>query len=353
MNRLREKIRIGVLACFVAGMLGLSLHTSRADAANTDDIAPQAGLSRDRAFFPHDKPGHRKVDCSKCHTITPQQIDETRFPGHVACVTCHNLALEAISRPVTYCGICHNSQVITKAKPALFLYPKPGGVRDFGMDFSHPAHLKPRQPSGLPVTTSGLSEQLERPRAVSGEEASQVRASHTGSVQQASSEDSGSFQGGGWLQKASFSQNTVIPTCFDCHKPAQQIGRRTVDFITNVGHPACFVCHGAKPIAQPSMFQCAGCHQLNGPKYPNLYGTVVKFKHSDHVYDTRPIIKAQTVFPRAPDYLCSECHSSAAMATRLSDIKLPQENYCVQCHNGRIGLPDPLEKQVLDSLNRR
>jgi hypothetical protein len=333
LNRLRKQIRLCVLACLGLLALGVGLRGSRADSPTS---ASQAGLSRDRAFFPHNQPGHRKVDCAKCHTITPDKIDETRFPGHVSCVGCHNLALESLSRPVTYCGICHNSQLITKAQPALFMYPKPGGVRDFGMDFSHPAHLKPRTMTGAPVSGSSASAQSAMPGI-----ANQQPDSH------------GQLSDGAWLQKASFAQNmSTNPSCLDCHKPAQQMGRKSIDFITNVGHPACFVCHGAKPIAPPSMFQCAGCHELAGPKYPMLYGRVVDFRHSDHVYDTRPIFKAQTIFPRAPDYLCSECHRSAAMAVRLSDIKLPQQSYCIECHNGKIGLPDPLAKNVLDSLNR-
>jgi hypothetical protein len=48
--------------------------------------------------------------------------------------------------------------------------------------------------------------------------------------------------------------------------------------------------------------------------------------------------------------LCRECHQSVVGAESLAQIKLPEENYCGQCHNGRLGLPDALDRSVLDSL---
>ncbi|HEY6330344.1 MAG TPA: hypothetical protein VI756_13480 [Blastocatellia bacterium] len=330
MNRRKNHVRACILVGFAALALLFGLKKSRADSPIPQ---MQAGTSRDRAFFPHGKPEHRKVACLTCHTITPAKIDETVYPGHASCVTCHNFATEALGRPITYCGICHDGRPASKAQPALFPYPKPGKPGDFGMDFSHPAHLKPRPPFPAPSTTSSAAE------SVSGQLAVGPNPDESGSV----------------LRTVSFTQGDLVkPTCFDCHKQNQQVGRRPVmDYITNIGHPACFTCHGQNPVAPPSMFQCAVCHDLGGPKYQGLLGEVVRFKHSDHVYDTRPIIRGQTVWPRAPDYLCSECHKSAVTAERLDAITLPQQNYCSECHNGRLGLPDPLEPDVLQSLNRQ
>jgi len=343
LNWHRNRMRIYALTSVALLALGVCLG-SRADSPVT---GPQVG-GRDRAFFPHNKPGHMKQDCSKCHTITPAQIDEKKFPSHASCISCHNLALEALSRPITYCGICHDGRPASKAQPALFLYPKPGGISDFGMDFSHPAHLKPRPPvtqATIPTTSAAI----EVPQGIENRfETATVAERRSGSDKESTASHFA-------RSAAVFRQDAslVNPRCFDCHKPAQQIGGKMVDFITNVGHPACFVCHGEKPLAPPSMFQCAGCHKLSGPRYPNLYGKVIDFKHSDHVYDTRPIIRGQTIFPRKQDYLCSECHQSAAQAVQLSDIKLPQQNYCMECHNGNLGLPDPLATNVINSLNRR
>jgi hypothetical protein len=248
--------------------------------------------------------------------VTAAKIDENTFPDHPSCVGCHNLALEAIDRPVIFCGICHNGRPVSQNQPALFSYPKPGSPGDFGIAFSHPSHLKP------------------------------IRAGTSGGAS--------AINAGGETQPVAFVQRrSGTPTCFDCHKPVQRTGASPIQISTATGHPACFVCHGAAPVAQPSMFQCAGCHKLGGPKYPRLYGLVFDFRHSDHIYDTRPIIKGQISFPRPSDYLCSECHKSAARAVQLNEIKLPQENYCTDCHNGNVGLPDPLSRKVLDSLSKR
>jgi hypothetical protein len=271
----------------------------------------EAAITREQATFPHGKPKHQTIGCSKCHTIAPGTIDETRFTGHESCLGCHNLAAEDILRPVTFCGICHNGRAFSKQQPALFKYPKVAGSTDFGIGFSHPSHLKPRLQTGF--NPASLNNPLLNLSVLGGD----------------------------------------TPSCGDCHRPNDPVGPNKAEMNTATGHPSCFVCHGDHPLARPAMSECAECHRLNGPRYPHYYGTVKDFKHPDHVYDTRPIIKAEVRFPRRPDYLCSECHQSAASAASLNEIRLPQQNYCNQCHNGRLGLPDPLSKEVIDSLGRR
>src|SRR5262249_46820424 len=272
----------------------------------------QTSITKEQAAFPHSKEKHRTLECSKCHKIEPGNIDETRFTGHASCLGCHNLAVETLMRPVTFCGICHSGRPISKQQTALFKAPKLTNSRDFGIAFSHPAHLKTRPSSG--VSRPSLNNPLLNVSVLGGD----------------------------------------TPRCDDCHKANDAMARagNVPEINSATGHPSCFVCHGDQPIAKPAMSQCGECHKLSGPRYPHYYGTVRDFKHPEHVYDTRPIIKAEVRFPRAPDYLCSECHQSAAKAASLSEIRLPQLEYCNQCHNGRIGLPDPLSKQVTDSLRR-
>ena len=279
-------------------------------------------VTREQATFPHGKPQHRTLGCSKCHKIEPGNIDETRFTGHTSCIGCHNFAAEDIVRPVTFCGICHSGRAMSKQQPALFKYPKNAGKTDFGIRFGHPSHLKMRN-----ITTFDRASLNNR------------------------------------MLNTSVVGMGDTPRCDDCHKPNDITGATPVtpasarmsmpEIGSATGHPSCFVCHGEKPFARPAMSECGECHALNGPRYPHLYGIVKDFKHPDHVYDTRPIIKAEVRFPRAPDYLCSECHQSAARATSLAEIRLPELQYCNQCHNGRIGLPDPLSKEVMESLGRR
>ncbi len=275
----------------------------------------QTAVTREQATFPHGRDKHKTLECSKCHKIEPGNIDETRFTGHASCLTCHNLAVEDIMRPVTFCGICHNGRAVSKQQPALFKYPKVTGSTDFGIAFSHPAHLKPRT-SAAP-TRASLNNPLLNLSVLGGD----------------------------------------TPRCDDCHKPNETgtqntAAQKTPEMTSATGHPSCFVCHGDQPLARPAMSDCGACHKLSGPHYPHYYGTVKEFRHPDHIYDTRPIIKAEARFPRPPDYLCSECHQSAARAASLLEIRLPQPQYCSQCHNGRIGLPDPLSQQVIDSLRR-
>jgi hypothetical protein len=269
-------------------------------------------VTRELAAFPHGKPKHKTLECSKCHKIEPGKIDETRFTGHASCLGCHNFAVEDIARPVTFCGICHNGRAVSKQQSALFKYPKNAVRSDFGIRFGHPSHLKLRNIAAFDRSS------LNNP-----------------------------------LLNLSVLGNGDTPRCDDCHKANDNAAMRSMPEIgTATGHPSCFVCHGEKPLAKPAMSECAECHALNGPHYPHYYGIVKDFKHPDHVYDTRPIIKAEVRFPRAPDYLCSECHQSAARAASLAEIKLPQVEYCNQCHNGRLGLPDALSKEVSDSMRR-
>jgi hypothetical protein len=310
----RSQSSLLILAAALLIALSLGVESS---SALQSQVKPERGtvVTREQAAFPHGKPKHKTLGCSMCHRIEPGNIDETRFTGHTSCIGCHNFAIEDLVRPVTFCGICHNGRALSKQQPALFKYPKSAGTADFGTAFSHPAHLKPRNNPGF--SKASLTNPLLNVSVLGGD----------------------------------------VPRCDDCHKPNDTVktgmAGKIPEITSATGHPSCFVCHGDKPLARPAMSDCAQCHILNGPRYPHYYGTVRDFKHPDHVYDTRPIIKAEVRFPRPPDYLCSECHQSATRAASLAEIRLPELQYCNQCHNGRIGLPDPLSKEVIDSLERR
>jgi hypothetical protein len=269
-----------------AAVLAAQLGSVREQAESTQENR------REQASFPHNKPEHRKIECSKCHTVTVDRPNVDAMPGHSSCISCHNFAAMAFStEPVMFCAICHNGRPGSKLQAALFRFPKPGIRGDFGNDFSHPGHLKPVEGRGS------------------------------------------------------------VPRCADCHQRlATPIGGREMSVQT--GHTSCFKCHGEKPVKPPSMNQCAECHLIDGPRSPNLFRRVRGFKHADHELDTRPRFKKELQQTRVPDYLCSECHKSAALAENLGDIKLPEASHCNQCHTGKPGLPDPLAGEVLDSLRR-
>jgi uncharacterized paraquat-inducible protein A len=284
--------------------LGLGAYLS-ISSSSADQLSLQ--LTKERANFPHQTNAHSKLECSRCHTVSPAKPDVEEFPGHGACTSCHNLALEGINRPVAFCGICHNGRPISKQRPALFNFPKRAGPSDFGSNFSHPSHLKPLLPGAVLASTL----------------------------------------------KASFAQEGRNPLCTDCHKRTQPIAAGAPDMTIEKGHSVCYKCHGQQPIKPPSMYQCAECHKLGGPRSPHLYGLVKGFKHEDHDYDIRPKKKAELVRSKPADYLCIECHDAVPAAASLADIRLPAEDTCNRCHNGRIGLPDPLKSDLLEVLRRR
>lgn len=278
----------GTAGCLMlAAYFGFGLPETRLS------IAQEA--AREKASFPHDKPEHRKLECSKCHSVTTAKPNVDVFPGHAACVSCHNFAAMTFTRePVLFCGICHQGRPVSKQEAALFAFPKSGLKSDFGIDFSHVSHMKPL-PANSPKN----------------------------------------------------------PRCTDCHVRAHPVRTGLPEVGVATGHLSCFKCHGERPVKPPGMNQCAGCHKVAGPHSPGLFGALKEFKHSDHDLDTRPRTKREFQRAKAEDFLCSQCHSSVVRAKSLAEIRLPEAGYCGECHNGRIGLPDQLPSEILDKLKRR
>jgi len=276
-----RSIKTGMLA--LACLSGLGLYFDRALAE-----AQSPPASKATASFSHDTKGHKALDCAKCHTISAAQIDVKKFPGHLSCTPCHNFALEFFAKPVAFCGICHEGRAVSKSQPAIFQFPKKSVRADFGLDFSHPSHIKP------------AADRAESSR------------------------------------------------CAACHQKAGP-----VNMTIETGHAACFKCHGEKPLAGPSMFDCGKCHRLGFPHAPRLFGVVREFRHADHDYEVRSIKKGEFRAVKAEDIMCYQCHQAVAHAARLDEIRLPEPSHCRECHNGRVGLPDALPQSVLDSLSKR
>lgn len=257
-------------------------------------------VARALARFPHERAAHKKIDCSGCHSIPAGEIDVKEFPSHTDCISCHNFAVEVFAKPATFCGICHRGRASSQ-QAALFNFPKQGVESDFGIDFSHPSHMKPlKAPVAHLQLTAGATAR-----------------------------------------------------CTDCHRRVEGLRVPLPEMTIEAGHAGCFKCHGQAPIAEPGMRECAQCHRLDRPRPPHLFGIVKGFRHEDHALDTRPKKKSDVRFARPVDLLCAECHKSVIGAARLDDIKLPPKSYCIECHNGRVGLPDRLAEEVLESLERR
>jgi hypothetical protein len=279
------KLTIGILF-LSAGLILVPDHSSRADKP---------------ARFNHQHPKHQPVDCAQCHVISPEQIEVSELPGHATCVSCHNLAAETMAAGNAFCGVCHLEPVMTKARPALFEFPRSALKSEFGDDFSHPAHLK-KQPHSVECGKGRESD--------------------------------------------------VNAQCARCHQLAGEQSPGKPEMKTSTGHATCFQCHCETPVKPPGMFDCRACHRLGWPKAPSISGKVPEFKHSDHEFDTRPRRKLDGPRPKSPESLCVECHQSVINAVKLSGIKLPEERHCSTCHTGRPGLPALLSGGVLEKLKK-
>ena len=216
---------IGLLALAT----GLGLTSSRADSTELFSFE-QSKDRTGRGGFAHDQKEHIKVQCADCHLSAKEKPKNTDQPmakdfPHAACIRCHNFAAEffksAFGQPSRFCGVCHEPRRISKADKALRsgAFPKPK-LSDFEEAFSHKAHRK-TLPEGfrvLPISNPPYGSQF----------------------------DPG-----------------TSPRCIDCHAQTKQpmLRRRDhnntavsraapvgfIEFKTEKGHPACFVCHGGAP----------------------------------------------------------------------------------------------------------
>jgi len=306
----------------VIGLVAMLLLSVGGRAGFVAPSVPSVPSVLDAARFKHGLQKHRTLACAECHTLTPERIEVEGFPGHAACISCHNLAGEAMTKPRVFCGVCHEARPITKSEPVLLRFPRfsrlgggAGVPSDFGVRFSHPAHLKAQ--AADPAC-----------RATAIKQITPAMPSAAGRT----------------------------PLCTDCHRRTEPPAAPEMTLET--GHATCFQCHCEQPVkplgqaAMPAMYDCAQCHQLEGMRSPHLFGLVWEFRHQDHELDTRPRRKAEAQAERAPDYLCLECHQAVATAAGLGEIRLPEEGQCLTCHNGRVGLPDVLAKEVVESLRR-
>jgi hypothetical protein len=260
------------------------------------------------AAFPHKSEKHSELDCAKCHTVASDKIEVKEFPGHGSCISCHNFADEMVKHANAFCGVCHESKPISKSQPALFQFPKPRTSSDFGYNFSHASHLKSQAVEVECARAEGRQKTGRRPQ------------------------------------------------CADCHVRTGLESKSATEMTIETGHAACFKCHCEEPRvrpAMPGMRDCVKCHQIDGARSPRLFNVVKTFRHGDHELDTRPKRKADLRKARAADYLCAECHQAVVAAASLNEIRLPEVASCSQCHNGKVGLPDELAKDVVESLKRR
>ncbi len=314
---LKIKKIIFVLACmfvasgyFFAAPTKADEVTTRLKDSNNLLDAPQR--RRGRGSFDHASKKHRTLNCNGCHRVSVAQPNVRSFPGHIACIGCHNLAAETMMGFDNYCGICHAGKPVSRGIPKMFDFVSRTRqlASDFGIDFSHVEHRK-----ALPQDVSFIkSPESKFNIGLSG-----------------------------------------APRCSDCHSRTEPRPATAPEMNIEKGHSTCFQCHGERPAAArkdfPYMNDCGACHDLAGGKSPMHYNKLRAFHHEDHesYNDTRPVRKAE-YRTKAADYLCAECHASVDRAANLRDIRFPEERTCNACHNGKLGLPDALETNVVQQL---
>src|SRR5262245_62042380 len=184
-------------------------------------VTPGAPSGQEAARFKHGIEKHRTLACAECHTLTTERIEVEAFPGHATCVSCHNLAGEAMTKPRAFCGVCHEARPATKSDPALLRFPRQGEEANltsaFRVRFSHPAHLKAQTADPACRATAIKQITLAIPAA----------AGRT-------------------------------PLCTDCHQRTESPA--TPEMTLETGHATCFQCHCDQPVkpsgqvAMPSMY---------------------------------------------------------------------------------------------------
>jgi hypothetical protein len=303
-----------------AGLLVAGSYcTPWASRASPASPASNAQRGAPREGFPHEVKEHRNLECATCHLARRQAGVSTDRPeakdfAHTSCIGCHNFAAEffkmALGGRSRFCSVCHEPRPISRANPALIqgALVRPESS-DFANQFSHKAH---RAPSTVPA-----------------------------------------------LIGATF---TLKDRCTDCHKPLKKVAASEREMKTEIGHAACFVCHGASPQVHtisadrfPLMRDCGVCHRLRDSgaraQVQTIFGKVRGFRHGDHDIDIRPKRRSDFPLPIESDYLCALCHKETAEAVSLASIRLPAEAFCVECHKpDKPGLPDRLSDEITSVL---
>jgi hypothetical protein len=299
--------------------------------------------ARDYSRFSHRTPRHQ-LACSACHEMpTPGSArlrghpDITDYPDHDSCVRCHRQQFFSGARP-SICSGCH-----TKVSPrdeARFPFRKPGGARQFTIEFPHDKHQDVIALDQSPTRENVSEQQLLRVMHASFVDApgSLAAADDKGqqynncSICHETNERETRQRRGGWPDR-------IVPT------PA------TFKTVPR-GHASCFDCHWKNQ--EPTSRDCAGCHKLTAPYVASEWPTRIslKFTHEreQHVAECAVchinITKASTLRGLKADVpitSCKECHlrsSDAEIVTIRKELEQRAANQsfvCSKCHTSEVG----------------
>ncbi len=289
---------------------------------------PNLPLAKGSSGFDHKRKEHQKKQCADCHSVAEQApypvkaagAAKSVFPAHDACSSCHNFAQMYFSKP-QFCSACHNGRPTSREQPALFQELRQAEKSDFGIDFSHRDHL-----------TRKLSPYV---------------------VERVSTAGAGTA-----LAKANLQADRAA-ACLDCHQPVEQVAVQQVanDITSETGHRFCMTCHGPVPAGGrikpanefPQLTDCVECHSVDLQDRTITFDKVTAFRHSDHSLDIRPRKKGDPALKKG-DRLCADCHRGVLDSEMLTALRLPDRSQCLDCHNGKIGLPEKLSEALLARL---
>ena len=241
-------------------MLGSHVSALPTESEVTFVSTPLLESSGDFSRFPHNNPMHARMSCLTCHRHgrNPSQV---KRPSHTPCAGCHSLQFADTNSPI--CTICHTNVNSGTVKPL-------SSLKGFGVKFDHARHTK------------GAA----RPRA--------------GCI------TCHKIIGSGAARSIPMGANAHA-TCFQCHVPLAQYGRRNIS--------SCGVCHQPGRYARPT-------------QWSNAFN--VSFSHAKH--DSNKGLN------------CSDCHSIKNTGRRTKQVTKPVPlnhhapngvQSCQTCHNGK------------------
>ena len=285
--------------------------------------------------FPHDVKAHR-VECSTCHKFptanwnkvrsgTDAFPDQTDYPHHESCVSCHKQQFFK-GTPPKICSICHTNPGPRDSSRHPF--PNPREIfdkspkskthqSDFVIGFPHDKHIE--------IVSQNAREQ------------SFINASFTGGRRRLPAETS----------------------CAVCHKTMSPQGSSDDEFMTKppagigegfwvkkgmfksapIGHTVCFTCHNADTGILPVQQSCGSCHQLKPPQPPADFDP--KLAAAMNI-DDKPMLDAwrrresagkfRHEFFAHVDLECATCHNVLTMNTAVAATRQVSISACATCH---------------------
>jgi Class III cytochrome C family/Cytochrome c7 and related cytochrome c len=337
-------IRLVVLAA-AAVLFGAAMLRMPAEPVNAKGVRSPAPTRTPRvkaaarparySEFPHNAKAHR-LECNTCHKFPSANCnkvraekaafpDQTDYPHHESCVSCHKQQFFKGSPPAV-CSICHTNPSPRDNSRHPFPNPReifdksPKGKTaqsDFVVGFPHDKHIEivSRHAGEATFINASFSDGARR---LAAEESCAV--CHQTMSPQGSSDDEflteppEKLGDGFWVRKGMFKSAPI-------------------------GHTTCFTCHNADTGIVPAQQSCGTCHKLKPLFPPADYDVkiVLPMKVED-----KPMLDAwarresagkfRHEFFAHVDLSCATCHNVLTMNTSDPATRRVSVSACATCH---------------------